>query len=96
MNWPFRPCVQFWTDGSGACQDPAVNAPSVSSKLSRVLDRVGLIPPSLLLATGIRDYRDGGSMAWPIGAAFLLVVSLWVVYRGLPQRRDTSIRALQE
>ncbi|MDX3379488.1 hypothetical protein PV390_34370 [Streptomyces sp. ME02-6991-2A] len=73
-----------------------MNEPSVSSKLSRVLDWVGLIPPSLLLATGIKDNRDGGSIAWPIGAAFLLAVSLWVVYRGLPHRRDTSIRSLQE
>ncbi|MFJ9640075.1 hypothetical protein [Streptomyces sp. NPDC101178] len=68
----------------------------MSSKLSRALDWVGLIPPSLLLATGIRDYRDGGSVAWPVGAGILLVVSLWVVCRGLPHRRDRRIRSLQE
>lgn len=61
--------------------------PSISAKLSRALDWAGL-PLSLgLLAIGIRDYRDGASVGWPMGGAVLVLVSLWVVRRGSPHRR---------
>ncbi|MFE9239204.1 hypothetical protein [Streptomyces sp. NPDC007007] len=35
---------------------------------------------------GISDYRDGASVGWPIGGAVLVLVSLWVIYRGLHRR----------
>ncbi|MCQ0023506.1 hypothetical protein M4914_11465 [Streptomyces somaliensis DSM 40738] len=58
---------------------------------SRILDWAGLVPSGLLLATGIRDYRDGGSVGWPIGGALLVLVSLWVVCRGMARRaRDSA------
>ncbi|MFF3929256.1 hypothetical protein [Streptomyces hirsutus] len=75
-------------DDASACQDRHVNEPSV--KLSRALDWAGLIPPSLLLAIGIRDYRDGGSVGWPIAGALLVLISIWVVYRGMSRRRGTA------
>ncbi|URM89474.1 hypothetical protein LUW75_05085 [Streptomyces sp. MRC013] len=57
----------------------------------RTLDWAGLVPSGLLLATGIRDYRDGGSVGWPIGGALLVLISLWVVYRGRARRaRDSA------
>lgn len=69
-----------------ACQDHTVNESPTDTKLSRVLDWAGLIPSALLLAGGIRDYRSGGSMGWPIGGGLLVLVSLWVIYRGSPCR----------
>ncbi|MET4641509.1 hypothetical protein ABID95_001230 [Streptomyces atratus] len=63
-----------------------MNESPTDTKLSRVLDWAGLIPSALLLAGGIRDYRSGGSMGWPIGGGLLVLVSLWVIYRGSPRR----------
>ncbi|GGT28746.1 hypothetical protein GCM10010271_36050 [Streptomyces kurssanovii] len=63
-----------------------MNESSIATRLSRALDWAGLIPAALLLAIGIRDYRDGGSVAWPIGGALLVLVSLWVIYRGMARR----------
>lgn len=61
------------------------------ARLSRALDWAGLIPSGLLLVAGIRDYRDGGSVGWPIGGALLVLISVWVVYRGMARRtRDTA------
>lgn len=58
---------------------------------SRVLDWAGLIPSGLLLAAGIREYRDGGSVGWPIGGALLVLAGVWVVYRQVARRaRDTA------
>ncbi|WP_220278159.1 hypothetical protein [Streptomyces himalayensis] len=54
--------------------------------MSRALDWAGLPLSALLLAIGIRDYRDGGSVGWPIGGALLVLVSLWVIYHGMPRR----------
>ncbi|MFD5900959.1 hypothetical protein ACFV6B_03095 [Streptomyces microflavus] len=68
-----------------------MNETSTSSKINRILDWAGLIPSSMLFALGIRDYRDGASIAWPIGGAVLMFVSLWVVYRGLPHRREGTL-----
>lgn len=60
------------------------------SRLSRVLDWAGLIPSTFLLVIGIRDYRDGGSVGWPICGAVLVLVSLWVIYRGMARRIDNT------
>lgn len=68
-------------------QDQAMNKPSISAGLSRALDWAGLPLPLGLLAIGIRDYRDGASVGRPMGGAVLVLVSLWVVRRGLPHRR---------
>lgn len=62
-----------------------MNKPSNADRLSRVLDWAGLPLSALLLAIGIRDYRDGGSVGWPIVGALLVLVSLWVVCRGMPR-----------
>ncbi|MFD9368353.1 hypothetical protein ACFWA6_11685 [Streptomyces sp. NPDC060020] len=56
------------------------------TRWSRALDWAGLIPSTLLLVNGIGQYRDGGSVGWPIGGALLVLVSLWVVYRGTARR----------
>jgi hypothetical protein len=64
-----------------------VNEPSIPSRLNRALDWAGLPLSALLLTIGIRDYRDGGSVGWPIGGAVLVLVTLWVIYRGMPRRR---------
>ncbi|MET8326957.1 hypothetical protein [Streptomyces sp. NPDC005181] len=63
---------------------------STATRLSRALDWAGLIPSALLLAGGIRDYRDDGSVGWPISGALLVLVSLWVIYRGSPRRVDKT------
>jgi hypothetical protein len=76
----------YLVEGVCACQDQAVNEPSIPARLSRALDWAGLPLSALLLAIGIRDYRAGGSVGWPIGGALLVLVSLWVVYRGMPRR----------
>ncbi|MER6316655.1 hypothetical protein ABT237_23260 [Streptomyces sp. NPDC001581] len=55
--------------------------------MSRALDWAGLLPSSLMLVVGIGQYRDGGSVGWPIGGALLVLASVWVVYRGLPHRK---------
>lgn len=63
-----------------------MNEPSLPARLNRALDWAGLPLSALLLAIGIRDYRDRGSVGWPIGGAVLVLVSLWVIYRGMPRR----------
>ncbi|MCX4675371.1 hypothetical protein OG413_08555 [Streptomyces sp. NBC_01433] len=62
--------------------------------MSRALDWAGL-PLSLgLLAIGVEDYRDGASVGYPIAGVVLVLVSLWVVWRGLPHRRARTTAAL--
>ncbi|TPN24202.1 hypothetical protein FKO01_28470 [Mesorhizobium sp. B2-3-3] len=75
------------------CQDQAVNQPSTSERFSRALDWTGLPLSILLLAIGIRDYRDGASVGWPIGGAVLVLVSLWVIYRGMHRRNGRAIKS---
>ncbi len=67
-----------------------MNEPSVPARLSRALDWAGLPLSVVLFVGGIREYRDGGSVGWPVGGAVLVLVSLWVIYRGLPHRRGKS------
>lgn len=76
----------YLVEDASACQDQAVNESSIPTLLSRALDWAGLPMSALLLAIGISDYRAGGSVGWPIGGALLLLVSLWVIYRGMPRR----------
>ncbi|MFE9928136.1 hypothetical protein [Streptomyces sp. NPDC005533] len=57
------------------------------TRWSRALDWAGLVPSGLLLVSGVRQYRDGGSVGWLIGGVLLVLVSLWVVYRGMGRRR---------
>lgn len=64
-----------------------MNKPSIPARLNRALDWAGLPLSALFLAIGIRDYRDGESVGWPIGGAVLVLVSLWVIYRRMPRRR---------
>ncbi|MFF8384232.1 hypothetical protein [Streptomyces kanasensis] len=52
----------------------------------RVLDWAGFVPSGLLLATGIRDYRAGGSVGWLVGGVLLVLISTWVVCRRPPRR----------
>lgn len=63
-----------------------MNETSIPGRLNRALDWAGLPLSAVLLAIGIRNYRDGGSVGWPIGGAVLVLLSLWVVYRGMPRR----------
>lgn len=63
-----------------------MNQPSVPDRLNRALDWAGLPLSVLLLVIGVRDYRDGGSVGWPIGGAVLVLGSLWVIYRGMRRR----------
>lgn len=72
---------------ANACQDQAVNESSISTKANRALDWVGPIPAGLLLWNGISQYREGGSVGWPIAGALLVLVSLWPIYRGLRARK---------
>jgi hypothetical protein len=70
-----------------------VNESSIATRLSRALDWAGLIPAALVLAIGIRDYRDGGSVGWVIGGALLALLSIWVVHRGMTRRRGKTTGA---
>ncbi|KUH35407.1 MULTISPECIES: hypothetical protein [Streptomyces] len=64
---------------------------SRATRADRVLDWAGLIPSGLLLATGIRDYRAGGSVGWLVGGVLMVLISIWVVSRGATRRaRDGS------
>lgn len=56
-------------------------------------DWAGLATSALLLLAFIREYRDGGSFGWPLTGAFLVLVSLWPVYRGVSRRRRGAGRA---
>lgn len=64
-----------------------MHEPSFPARLSRALDWVGLPPSVLFLWFGVRDYRAGASVGWPIGGALLVLVSLWVICRELPPLR---------
>ncbi|GAB2929769.1 hypothetical protein GCM10027028_31210 [Streptomyces sundarbansensis] len=63
-----------------------MSQPSIPDRLNRALDWAGLPLSVLLLTMGVSDYRDGASVGWPIGGAVLVLVSLWVVYRGRRRR----------
>lgn len=71
-----------------------IKSSKILGLLDVVLDWWGLAISALLLAGGISDYRDGGSLAWPIAGAVLVLVSLWVVYRRVVprDRRPTGPR----
>lgn len=58
----------------------------------RALDWAALVPSALLLFAFIRDYRDGGSVGWPLTAALVFLASLWPVYRGMSRRRSGARR----
>ncbi len=76
----------YLVEGASACQDQAVIKPSKTARLSRAMDWAGLIPSTLMLAAGIREYRDSGSLGWLTGGVLLVLVSLWVVCRGTARR----------
>ncbi|MER6688734.1 hypothetical protein [Streptomyces minutiscleroticus] len=62
----------------------------VSKILNRadlLLDLLGPVVGAVLLMTGVDTYRDGGSMAWPLMGAVLLLGSLWVLLRRVRSRR---------
>ncbi|MFJ2471666.1 hypothetical protein ACIOWI_01500 [Streptomyces sp. NPDC087659] len=63
---------------------------STGERLSRALDRAGLIPAGLVLAIGIGEYRDNGSVLWPAGGGLLVLVNLWVLYRGARRKGRTA------
>ncbi|MET9879898.1 hypothetical protein ABZZ36_35600 [Actinacidiphila glaucinigra] len=58
----------------------------------RALDWAALLPAGLLLIVGLREYRDGGSVGWPLTAALVFLASLWPVYRGMSRRRSGARR----
>ncbi|MDX2705843.1 hypothetical protein OG937_37330 [Streptomyces sp. NBC_00510] len=60
----------------------------------RAIDWAGLIPSGLLLFTGVREYRDGGSIGWPVAGALLVLASCWTVYRGMSRRRGEAGRPM--
>lgn len=80
-------------EGAGVGQDRAVNQPSVFERFDRALDWVGLSVSVLILATGVLEYRDGGSLGWPVGGAVLVLVSLWVIYRGMGRRNGRVVKS---
>ncbi|MCZ7460496.1 hypothetical protein [Streptomyces sp. WMMC940] len=59
-----------------------MNRVSTSARLSRALDWAGLVPSGLLLTAGIGEYQENGSVLWPAGGVLLVLVSVWVVWRG--------------
>ncbi|QYA95285.1 hypothetical protein KZO11_17300 [Streptomyces anulatus] len=69
--------------------------PSTFDRFDRALDWAGLPLSVLLLAIGIREYRDGGSLGWPIVGAVLVLVSLWVIYRGMDRRNGKVAESAQ-
>ncbi|MFC8624746.1 hypothetical protein HFP69_19265 [Streptomyces sp. ARC12] len=79
----------------GVRQDQAVKQPSTFDRFDRALDWAGLPLSVLLLAIGIREYRDGASLSWPVGGAVLVLVSLWVIYRGMDRRNGKVAKPAQ-
>ncbi|MDG9682900.1 hypothetical protein QC334_09120 [Streptomyces sp. DH18] len=69
--------------------------PSAFDRFDRALDWAGLPLSVLLLAIGIREYRDGASLGWPVGGAVLVLVSLWVIYRGMDRRNGKVAKPVQ-
>ncbi|MEU2264301.1 hypothetical protein ABZ557_29430 [Streptomyces sp. NPDC019645] len=63
---------------------------STGERLSRALDWAGLIPAGLFLAIGVGEYRDNGSVLWPAGGGLLVLVNLWVLYRGARRKGRTA------
>ncbi|MBC9728569.1 hypothetical protein [Streptomyces sp. TRM68367] len=54
-------------------------------------DLMGLVAGALLLAVGLKTYRDGGSVGWAVaGAALLVLNSLEVARRRLARRRKAA------
>ncbi|MEU7731982.1 hypothetical protein AB0B51_02455 [Streptomyces griseus] len=70
-----------------------MNQPSVFERFDRALDWVGLSVSVLILATGVLEYRDEGSLGWPVGGAVLVLVSLWVIYRGMGRRNGRVVKS---
>lgn len=54
----------------------------------RALDWAGSVPAGLLLLSGLREYRAGGSAGWALATALVFLSSLWPLYRGVSRRRS--------
>lgn len=73
------------------CHDQAVaDLSKVARRVNVLSDPLGLAVGVMLLVTGIRTYRDGGSVGWPVAGLLILLINLWVAGRRLARRRKTS------
>ncbi|WP_229919632.1 FG-GAP repeat protein [Streptomyces minutiscleroticus] len=70
------------------CHDRVVaDVSKILNRADLLLDLLGPVVGAVLLMTGVDTYRDGGSMAWPLMGAVLLLGSLWVLLRRVRSRR---------
>jgi len=73
------------------CHDQAmVDLSKVARRVDVLSDLLGPAVGVMLLVMGIRTYRDGGSMGWPVAGLLILLINLWVAGRRLARRRKLS------
>ncbi|MEU3983871.1 hypothetical protein AB0F77_27975 [Streptomyces sp. NPDC026672] len=69
-----------------ACMDALF--PKIARQVNLFLDLVGgPVVGALMLYTGIKTYRHGGSVGWPIAGSVLLLANLWGAWRRLSRLR---------
>jgi hypothetical protein len=81
----------FLARGPLPCHDQAVvDLSKVARRVDVLSDLMGLAVGVMLLATGIKAYRDGGSMGWPAAGLALLLINFCVAGRRLARRRKPT------
>ena len=65
--------------------------PKIARQANRLLDLVGgPLVGALMLSAGIKTYRDGGSVGWPVAGSALLLINLCVAWRRLARHRKPT------
>ncbi|XUL85421.1 hypothetical protein ACQ86D_00880 [Streptomyces galilaeus] len=76
------------------CHDQAViNLSKIVRRADTLLDLMGPAVGAMLLAMGLEPWHGGGSVAWPVAGATVLLINIWVAWRRFARRREAAVLA---
>ncbi|MCX4452317.1 hypothetical protein OOK58_09335 [Streptomyces sp. NBC_01728] len=69
------------------------NLSTIARRADALLDLMGPAVGAMLLAVGLGTYLSGGSVAWPVAGAAVLLINVWVAWRRFARRRESAASA---